>query len=386
MNEMNAVRELLSESAPPSMEVVAAAELRLSAELTGRSPRHRPVRRRMIFGSGLVAAGAAVVLAVNAIGTGPATSPGVRAEPTELNPRSIILAAAEKAEMQPTGRYWFSDQITGQSYIVKARTGSYTIVGAHGEYFQWAGAKKGDGQAFYGRDLPARLPTAQDRAALRKAGSPTSFPVVSNGDPHTYNTELTRWRVDHPDPKGGGSFFIMGTGLTLTLAQVQNLPSDPGKLADVFFGSKSMSRYESKLTMMGMRDPAGWARMNIASDIFESAPLPPKVRAGLMRALVAQPGVRTIDAVTDPLGRKGVALAAAVSSQATGREKPRGYDDERQLIFDRDTGALLGQQDVLTKPGGMYRDQKPGFIISYWLIRDSGFVNSKPTPPAKPPF
>jgi hypothetical protein len=387
MNEMNAVRELLPEPVPPSMRVIAEAERRLSAELTGGSPRHRPVRRWMTLGLGLVATAATAAVGIATVDTGSHGIPKTTRS-TELSGRSIVLAAAEKAEQQPTGKYWFSDQISGQSYSVQGKAGPYTIVGAHFETLQWAGAKRGDGEAFYGRSLPARPLTAQDLAAWRRAGSPSSFPVVSNGDPRTYNTVLGRWSMDHPRPKGGGSFFIMGTGRSLTLAQVQNLPTDPGKLADFFFGPEHFSK-RGLLMRYGKNELPAAMKISIGAAAFEDAPLSPKVRAGLMRALVALPGVRTIGTVTDPLGRKGIALAAdAPGLVASVPRKPRtlDYGRERQVIFDRDTGALLAERDVLTRAGGIYRDQKPGFVINYWVTRDSGWTDSKPTPPAKPPF
>jgi hypothetical protein len=307
-----------------------------------------------------------------------------------LSGRSIVLAAAEKAEQQPTGTYWFSDQISGQSYSVQGKAGPYTIVGAHSEFFQWSGAKKGGGEAFYGRDLPARPLTAEDEAAWRKAGSPNSFRVLSNGLHLTYTRSLGKWAVDDPNPKGGGSFFIQGTGHALTLAQVQNLPSDPGKLADFFFGPAMRSRlWKAEMARRGQKEQLSPSfKISVVAAAFEDAPLSPTVRAGLMRTLVAQSGVRTIGTVTDPLGRSGVALAAEVtpSTPPSAKFKTPDYGSRTELIFDRNTGGLLAEQEVLTKPGGLYRDQKPGFVINYSVTRNSGWTGTKPTPPVKRPF
>ncbi len=62
------------------------------------------------------------------------------------------------------------------------------------------------------------------------------------------------------------------------------------------------------------------------------------------------------------------------------------FDSREEIIFDPGTGGLLGSRTVLTRPGGAYRTRAPGFVINYWLVRDSGWTDAKPKPPAKPPF
>ncbi|MFE9105568.1 hypothetical protein [Actinomadura geliboluensis] len=62
------------------------------------------------------------------------------------------------------------------------------------------------------------------------------------------------------------------------------------------------------------------------------------------------------------------------------------FRSRSELVFDKATGELLAQQRVLTEPGGAYRDREPGFVINYWALRASGWTDSRPEPPAKPPF
>jgi hypothetical protein len=352
-------------------------------------PRVTARRRRRLMVVPAVAAGVAavtaVVLSVSMGGGGTRPSP---ATTVPLGPDSVFLAAAAAMEQQPTGEYWFTDQIQGQSYIVKE---GYAVTGAHSETFEWTSVKKSGGNLFYGRDLPARPLTREDEAAWRKAGKPSSFRVWSNDHYGTYTTKAGSWQADLPQAQPGGKFFVPGSG-AMTTAQLQNMTTDSAQLAKTFL-TPSRERVSSRDPRMSvwLGDPAH-VILN-ASDAFGDAPLPPRVRAGLMRALVAQPGIRNLGTVTDPLGRRGIAIGADWSDQGPKYGKgaklmwgktPFGAREE--LIFDAKTGEYLGNQQVLTRPGGEYRTRKPGFVINYWLERGSGWTDKKPVPPRKLPF
>ncbi len=98
-----------------------------------------------------------------------------------------------------------------------------------------------------------------------------------------------------------------------------------------------------------------------------------------------------IGEATDPLGRKGVALASASRTvEVTGDSgAPPGqqgtYRARKELIFDKATGAVLASQYVLTEPGGPYKDRERGFVMDYMAVRDTGWTDARPTPPVKPP-
>lgn len=393
MDDIRMVRELFGET-PPDPQL----QTRIRAQLAGAV---RPMRRRGFprnragLGLGLVAAAAATTVGIATVGGGPGgDSPS--AKPSPLSARTILLAAAQQAERTPVGRYWYSNQIQGQSYVMRPKTGTYAITGAHSETFQWSGAKKGLGYAFYGRDLPAKPLTPADEAVWQKAGSPSSFRVWSNDHYYTYKSKATKWEIDDPDANGGGKFSLDGTRRELTVEQLQNLPTDPVKLAKLFFeprripGVRLPGGRKVKPRMTDALDASG--KVLQTESILEDAPIPPKVRAGLMRALAAQPGVRTIESATDPLGRKGVALVAddkptRVTAEFGTPPEERGvYGSRQEIIFDKATGRLLGEQRVLVKPGGPYRAQPSGFVINYWLVRDSQWTDTKPRPPEELPF
>ncbi|WP_192808805.1 CU044_5270 family protein, partial [Actinomadura montaniterrae] len=336
---------------------------------------------------------AAAAVAVATIGSpGSPDSPGAARPPAgsiDLG-KQAVLAAATKAEQAPTGRYWYTDQLDGQSYIVRARTGAYAIAGAQSESFSWHGATSGTGEGYYLRDLPARPLTPQDEALWRKAGAPSSFRVRTDGGSTTYTTKATNWRSDGPeagiDPRGGGEF------LGKSAEELRKLPSDPSALARIFLGDAEMGNALGMPPASGRKPNPGqaaYAKVWRVASLLGGAPLTPKVRAGLMRALAAQPGVQAIGHVTDPLGRRGVALASAertTPGPAGPKGDPGGYRSRQVIVFDEGTGALLSVQDTLTRPGGEYAGMKPGFIISYSASRATNWTDAKPKPPAKLPF
>ncbi|MDL4813379.1 CU044_5270 family protein [Actinomadura opuntiae] len=350
-------------------------------------------RRPVIWAlTGVVAAGAAAAVGIATIGSsGSPDSPGgSRPSGTiDLN-KQAVLAAATKAELAPIGRYWYTDQLDGQSYIVQAKTGAYAIVGAQSESFSWHGAKSGMGEGYYLRDLPARPPTPRDAALWRKAGSPSSFRVRTDGGSTTYTTKVTKWRSDGPeagiDARGGGDF------LGKSAEELRKLPTDPSALARLFLSDAEMGKSLGMSPASGRKpsaEQAADAKIWRVASLLGGSPMPPKVRAGLMRALAAQPGVQAIGHVTDPLGRRGVALASAERTTATtdGPKGDRGaYRSRDVIVFDERTGALLSVQDTLTRPGGEYAGMKPGFIINYSATRSTNWTDTKPKPPAKLPF
>src|SRR5690606_37939538 len=114
-----------------------------------------------------------------------------------------------------------------------------------------------------------------------------------------------------------------------------------------------------------------FSKLGAVGGLIANSPVPPGVRAGLIRAATALSGVTAIGEATDPLGRKGVALASASRTvEVTGDSgAPPGqqgtYRARKELIFDKATGAVLASQYVLTEPGGPYKDRERGFVIDY---------------------
>lgn len=377
MDEVRMIRDGYPEPAPPTAQVVARAKA-----LLNEPPRRSLPRLRWGLG-GVVAAGTAAIMAVTLV-AGNAPAPP---SPVNLDDRGVILAAAEKAERQPIGRYWYSDQIQGQSYVMRPKTGTYAITGAHTEVFRWSGAKSGMGEASYERDLPSRPMTARDAALWRRAGSPSSFRVWSSDHYDTYTTKATTWEAKAPDARGGGE-FLGGK----SVEELQNLPTDPAKLAELFLSQAEMSTAAGLPPGKRLQRIEPGAKVVRVATLLVGTPIPPQVRAGLMRALAAQPGVRAIGRATDPLGRRGVALASddrattITDDFGAPRVEQGTYRSRTVIIFDQRTGALLSEQEELTRPGGPYAEMKPGFVINYSAVRSAKWTDTKPKPPAQRPF
>jgi hypothetical protein len=385
MDEVRMVRDGYPEPAPPT-----AREISRAKALVNDSPRRSlPGLRWGLFGVAAAGAAAAVAFAVIG-GNTPAPTPG----PVRLDDKGAFLAAAEKAEQQPLGKYWYTDEVAGQSYVMRPKTGTYAITGAYTESFKWWGARSSTGEALYERGLPARPLTTHDAALWRKAGSPSSFPVWSNDHHYTYTTKATKWQVDDKNDRGGGEFLG-----EKSVEDLQNLPTDPDELAKMFLSQTEMSRLAAGIPP-GRQPSAEMARklqsfhvnprakVSRVAGLLGNAPIPPKVRAGLMRALAKQPGVHAIGHDTDPLGHQGIALASddspvTVTAEYGAPKAEQGtYRSRTVIIFDEHTGALLSLQDEVTRPGGPYSEMKPGFVINYTASRSAQWTDTKPTPPA----
>lgn len=245
------------------------------------------------------------------------------------------------------------------------------------------------GEAHFSRDLPARPLTEQDEEVWRADGSPSRFRVWSNDAYRTYTTEASTWRSNGPnvglDPRGGGGF-----ALGLSAEELRNLPTDPAELTRMFLDENgdSIAARELRVAARRLGRVPSDLKLQIVGALL-SAPTPPKVRAGLMRALADQPGVHAVGRVTDPLGREGVALASGDRAHTVtdGPADERGtYRSRTVVVFDERTGALLSRFDQLTEPGGRYAGMRKGLVIEHSTVRASGWADSRPAPPAELPY
>jgi hypothetical protein len=390
-DDIDQIKNLLKAPPGPSPAAVAAAERRLTAEfhapLVHSSTTERRRRRRRIVILPVVAtavAGAAALAAIAVGGTpfspsAPSSASSASSPATvPLNDTSIYLAAASEAEKQPAGAFWHSDVVSG---IARVLPKGYAVIVAANEFFHWTAVKPGGGDLLYGRNLPARPATGKDAAAWRAAGSPSSFHVVSGNGSKTYTTKAGPWQADAPGK--GGRFYLPGSSEGLTNEQVQALPTDPAALTKLLFQPLGLPTAKAKAAAakskkMGgvkgiIRKPIPPNEVLSAGTVL-TAPVPPKVRAGVMRALAQRPGIRQLGAVTDVLGRRGIAIGT------------NGPVYREELIFNEKTGAYLGEEEVLLTPNAVYPGQKPGFVIGYDLMRSSGWTNTKPVPPLTLPF
>ncbi|MGV9851139.1 hypothetical protein ACWDWU_20575 [Streptomyces sp. NPDC003442] len=90
-------------------------------------------------------------------------------------------------------------------------------------------------------------------------------------------------------------------------------------------------------------------------------PVRPAVRAAAYRVIADLPGIRSLGEVTDPLGRAGAGFALPATA------RPDYGTARSELIVDPATGALLSDQEVLTKPNAKAAEAglTAGTVVNY---------------------
>jgi hypothetical protein len=391
------VRDLYGE-VPPAPQLEDEIRGRLAVLGMERGDGRATVRRRTVprgraaFGLGLVAVAAATVVGVATLGsTSPAGSrhPAL-ARPVELSARSILLTAADKAAAEPMGRYWMVHMRGGQSYHAGPAIGGYTVVGYSTEESSWTARSEADTDVFYARDLGARPLTAADKAAWKKAGSPSTWKVWSNDHYATLSTKPGAtfgagpgtWVSDETTPaqkrKNAAQTEEMCKKVAkacekvefnaLSWADRQKLASDPIRFKELLFPDRPGT---VKMALLG---PA--TQLMEAYGFLTTQPASPQVRAAAFRLVAGLPGIRSIGEVQDADGRTGVGLAA----RATMRDGSGTIFDE-VLILDPKTYKVLGDQRVVVKAGGSDRGMKPGTILYQDVVLQAGWTNANPHHP-----
>ncbi|MER6943214.1 CU044_5270 family protein [Nonomuraea sp. NPDC000554] len=373
MNDLDLVRGVYDDPPSPSAATAAAARGRMLSQ-DDRPPTRR--RRTWRMPLGLVAAATATAVAAGlALTPGGAPvqpGPSVTTGPDTSSPRGMMLAAATQAELQQGGRYWYTHQRTAFAALALGRTGGY-IVEERTEFFRWTGRSRSDGTSFYGRNYPGKPQTKADADAWRAAGSPSSWQIRSSGRTRTLTSKPSPWQEDDPDAQGGGMFNIGGLG-QFTYQELQDLPTDPEDLRKLLCEGSIKLADGRTGAPKHCAEPKGV--LDQVFSVLADTPVPPKVRAGLMRLITDYPGVQRLGTVKDPLGRAAVALAAPFES-ADGRGTI-----QQQVLFDQRTGKLLGSRDIQLEPGpDSEKWQVTGRVLHYWSIVDSGWTDAKPALP-----
>jgi hypothetical protein len=105
----------------------------------------------------------------------------------------------------------------------------------------------------------------------------------------------------------------------------------------------------------------------LVGDLLRETVAPPDLRAALFSVAARIPDVELVGEVTDPAGRRGVAVART-SDDA-------GFLERNELIFDPETSELLAERQVLLERVD-WIDADPGSVIGYAVYLDSGVVDS----------
>ncbi|GAA4586963.1 hypothetical protein GCM10023194_34580 [Planotetraspora phitsanulokensis] len=371
MDDLKMVRDVYGEIAPdPQLETRIRARL---AHEGGRSS-SRPgfLRGRARVGLGLLATAAAAAVAVTAVGIGngggAGTSPVAGAPTTELSAKSILLAAADQAANEPTGRFWRLHMISGSSGRVEGAT-PYTVFGPN-EFDGWRSPSAQETDYTFQRDLAAYPLTAADKSAWKAAGSPASFKVRNNEDFFTYTLADGAWTTKRITPEvkksASASFKQLCAradaaakcppSAQLTWAEKEKIASDPARFQELLFPQATS-------------DPAG--RLFQGFYFLIEQPASPEIRAKAFRALADLPGVRGVGKVKSLDGRTGVGIAAE-GKMIDGS----GATYEYQIILDPKTNKVIGDKQTIV--GGTYRGLGPGTVLTEQSVMQAGWTGDTP--------
>jgi hypothetical protein len=342
------------------------------ARLTATSPRRsgrrrRPaVRFRLIVGAAMaacLAAGAVAILSTGRREDTPQVHRSAVATPP-IDARTFLLASARTAEKAPatTGEYWYTKSRTTwwgpEAFPTRKnpRSGS-TKPTDQGLRLSSPGTVASTEESWVGHGTRARTITGidtvtkvapADRAALKAFGPASVNPLVPT----------TRTVDDHPMRED----FSIGSH-QVTMAQLARLTTDQKRL-------EAQLRREYRA---GIHDPlqrATFGEMvwDTAQDLL-SGPIRPGTRAALYRILAKQPDIKLVGAVTDPLGRPGMALISKGDARPVpGRLRAAAGN---QLIIDPATAQLLARVTYLPKPDGQAGpiDRTEAYLTTGWTDR-----------------
>ncbi|MGH2700334.1 MAG: CU044_5270 family protein [Actinomycetota bacterium] len=268
----------------------------------------------------------AVLGIVVALNRGPTTLPGHRPSPPGTIERIATVAAKQSAPVVPPGSFIYT------------RTRSAYLSGIGDSVELWALVPK-TLEMWKGPDGSGRQLSFDDEAEFfgpvdRKKWVDAGSPPLS--DP------------GHHDSRFG-----------------------PGQLSIEDFGRFSTDRDE----LYGQLEELARGRGNslegqmlvIIGDMLRSFTAPPELRAALLRVAARIPSVDVLQGVTDPEGRKGIALLR--------ESDDAGYLHRVELVIDPDTSELLAEQETLLERVE-WLDAEPGARIGYAVYLETGIVDS----------
>ena len=253
-------------------------------------------------------------------------------------------------------------------------------------------------------------PRAAERRRLRGHPPPLVYlPAGTAQDASTLLTEIAARTAPLPDTTGAGRYAYVetlnwdlfttvngervtsevvsqhrhqwaandGSGRTVVTAKPpggrtvrEDWPAS-GDPADLMWPLRSLSGDDASLArQLGAGHPAAngpAGRFEAVKDAYLQMPLPPTVRAAMLRYLAATPGVVVTGNVTDRAGRDGIGFS--VDSDYTGL--PTRYT----FIIDPDDGRLLGSEDMLTTTAGRLNVPVPS-VIGYTVFLAAAYTNT----------
>jgi hypothetical protein len=409
MDELQMVRDLISERPPPRPEVIAAARARLSGRTPPRrpaAPRRRPPGRHRALRVGVPVAAAVTAAAVIATvvvqgGTAPhpAANLGVYQPPPGTagtaggSARDTLLAVARTAAKNAAGiaappagtRYWVTSSVAGNFVRVGPFSDRYVILEKTAAQY-WGALNPQAMSQDYNQRLGVQLASTADRQAWRRDGSPSSWDVnqeTSASDPEGYTggggAEI-RAGLGKPYAffgQTGGPTFVIGHR-SFSASGLRELPADPAQLKALLLTGYS--------TVEGFASVEDYLWMSVPGVL--TMPVTPQVRAGLYQLLAGLPGVRDLGSVQDAAGQSGVAVALDSHQTHCGHWNTvsSGTDHwtftscqvQDRLVVDPGTGQLLSEElRYLSLPPGQSWSP-PGGLFSYQIFGTTKWSSANP--------
>ena len=326
-------------------------------------------RRRMLVPAVGIAAAAAVV--ISGIAVGVARDQGTQVSAAGPDGHLVLLSMANSVQNQASsGPYW---QIATQSryltLVPASGTGdSKPYVLAQTSQSNWSiGVLPGEQSVQVDGINDTSGPwTTLDTDRWISAGSPATVGVDEGGG-------IKKGML--VQPVGGGKPSVLDTdsgqaivalgSKNVTYTDLRQLPGDQAEL--------------SKMLIRLWNDEGGARENNQASWMFTQVgnlityPVSNTVRASAYRILAGLPGITSLGAVTDPLGRGGVGVALPAQQ----------YNDlgveQQQLIVDPASSTILAQQTVLLTPSALANDagMKAGTVLYYTATTHIGWTDQQ---------
>ncbi|MFI0448094.1 CU044_5270 family protein [Actinomadura sp. 6N118] len=345
MDEMRMISTLLDEQ--PSERSVEEGRARLVREV--RSPRRTPrfSMPRWSIAAPALAAGAVAAVTAIAVGMSSGTTPrapDASRSAVPMSARTVLLSAASKVERTPLtqGKYWH--MVSQERHTMTLGKGEFDTSRQSGWWDAGPGREAWSAERSLGSRYLGPAPEGGPRT-IQNGGKPQPERTTDSGP-----TGWTKVKVP-----GGHAFRLQEWG-SLTPPDVRRLPEDPQTLKA--FLTRTLKRLEK--AEGGSIDPAEWLFGNAQK--IGITPASPKALGATYRLLATDPGLRVVGQVTDPLGRKGTAIARPVV---------KGGQHEEWLVIDPATGRVLAHQDV----------RKPATVTGYRAIVSYGWTNTVPDYP-----
>ena len=276
----------------------AVAEAPASRSTAGKYQiaRGQGARRLSLLAGGSAVTAAAVAAAVVLTAAPPRTGRPTPPTATTYSPQAVLLASAVIASHAPVtaGPYWYvreRDFEPGASHGTKAlaAAGSKRTFGATVASTEESWTGQGRGRTIVNEDVTITFASAVDKARWKAAGEPklaVTGTVTSN-----YHMK-----------------YLWGSGRSqLTWSGVQTLPVTAAALGKVLH--RMWNAEPDKAAAVGFPHPTFSQYLVQWAVILLTGPATRGTRAATYRLLAEQPGVRIISDVTDPLGRRGIAVA-----------------------------------------------------------------------------